>query len=395
MKSVKVLLVGIGGYGAVFVREALDNPRGDIIISGVADPYPERCIYYDELIKKNIPIYNSMDEFYAEKDADLAVIATPIFLHTEQMLTALRNGSNVLCEKPLCADERDIEILSVEKEKSKKNIFIGYQWSYSEAIKELKGDILKGKFGKLIQMKTLCLRPRTRDYFERGVGWAGKIKTPDGKLVYDSVANNSAAHYLFNMLYIMGKDGMAAEPENISACLLRGNKIENFDACKIDFSLSEGAKASFIAAHPVNHTVEPVFCYRFEKGTVYYSTERTSEAAKLMPKEYDEYGKIVAFFADGQKKVYKDPMADSLNKLHEAVKATKEGNSSFELCGLLAAAVHTKMINYIQKNFEIFNIKPMLLKEEDGLLYAEGLFEEAMKCYKDVGRTFEKFLDKK
>ena len=99
MKSVKVLLVGIGGYGAVFVREALDNPRGDIIISGVADPYPERCIYYDELIKNNIPIYNSMDEFYAEKDADLAVIATPIFLHTEQMLTALRNGSNVLCEK--------------------------------------------------------------------------------------------------------------------------------------------------------------------------------------------------------------------------------------------------------------------------------------------------------
>ena len=132
----------------------------------------------------------------------------------------------------MCADENDIELIRAAQDKSGKFVYIGYQWSYSDAITTLKADVQNKKLGDLIETKTLILRPRTRDYFERGVGWAGKIKTADGKLVYDSVANNSAAHYLFNMLYIMD-DGNGIKPENVSAELLRANNIENFDTSKM------------------------------------------------------------------------------------------------------------------------------------------------------------------
>ena len=113
-------------------------------------------------------------------------------------------------------------------------------------------------------MKTLILRPRDREYFARGVGWAGKIKMPDGTPVYDSVANNSAAHYLFNMQFLMAPFGEAAKATEIKAELLRVNNIENFDTAKIQFKFEEGQKATFIAAHPVNRAVEPVFEYKFE-----------------------------------------------------------------------------------------------------------------------------------
>lgn len=266
-----------------------------------------------------------MDDLYANHAVDLTVISTPIFLHAVQIIKALEHGSNVLCEKPLCADELDIDRIAAAKEKSGKFVYIGYQWSYSPAITNLKKDVLAGKLGTLTEMKCLVLRPRNRDYFSRGVGWAGKIKTADGQLIYDSVANNSAAHYLFNMMFLMGEEGQAAEAYDISAELLRGNPIENFDTSKISFKMLNGAKACFIAAHPVNKGIEPVFEYQFEKGTVYYANESIDASYGLMPEDYTEYGQIVAYMNDGTKTAYGDPMSNNCKKMHDAVQAIADG----------------------------------------------------------------------
>lgn len=393
MKSAKVVLVGIGGYGGTFARELMNNPREIIKLAGVVDPFPENCCVIDKIKEKNVPIYKSMEDFYSENSADLAVIATPIFLHTQNILTALQNGSNVICEKPLCSDEADIEVLLKAQEKAGKFVYIGYQWSFSDAVTRLKEDILKGKFGKLIEMKTLILRPRNKEYFARGVGWAGKIKMPDGTAVYDSVANNSAAHYLFNMQFLMAPYEKAAEAVDIKAELFRANDIENFDTSKIQFSFKDGGKATFIAAHPVNKTIEPICEYIFEKGSVYYSVNPVDISLGLLPPEYTQFGEITAFMSDGETVVYGNPMADSCRKMYVAAEAAIKNDMSDGPCGISATGEHTRLINYIQKNFEIKNISPELLKEENGFLYADGLFEETVLCYKDTDRSLLHFYN--
>jgi len=390
MKSIDVVLIGIGGYGNTFVKDILERKDALINLAGVVDPFPDRCRYINELKSNNVQIYSDMESFYKKNKADLAVISTPIFLHTQHILTALNNGSNVLCEKPLCSDERDIEILKEAQKRAGKFIYIGYQWSYSEPITKLKEDIASGKFGELKEMKTLILRPRDRDYFGRGVGWAGKICSADGKLIYDSVANNSAAHYLFNMLFIMGKDKEAAKPTDITAQLLRVNDIENFDVSKIQCKINSKA-TTFIAAHPVNKKIEPIFEYCFEKGTVYYSSQESDEAKSLMPKEYIEYGNIVALMHSGEKIVYGDPMADNCRKLRMAVEAISNGKTDDGPCGIDAAAVHTRMINKIQKEFNIRSVKKELLKEEGNLLYAQGLYEHLVEMYKNTNLLLDEF----
>jgi len=390
MEKVKIVLVGIGGYGALFVNEVLDNSALRVDLAGVVDPFSERCPRIDELKSRNIPVYADMESFYSEKEADLAVISTPIFLHAPNILTALNHGSNVLCEKPLCADEKDIDVISKAQKESGKFVYIGYQWSYSECITKLKNDILNGKFGALNEMKTLVLRPRNRSYFGRGVGWAGKIKAANGALVYDSIANNSAAHYLFNMIFVMGEYGKAALPTNVSAELLRVNDIENFDVSKINFSIGD-ANACFIGAHPVKTGIEPVFEYRFEKGTVYYSARESEYATHLMPKKYEEYGQIVAFMNDGERIVYGDPMADNCKKLRMAVDAIINGKCDDGPCGVAATGVHTRLINLIQKECTVENVKSCLIKEENDTLYAEGLFEQLVECYKDTSKSLKAF----
>ena len=391
MKQVNVLLVGIGGYGEIYVEDIFKSSNSMINLVGAVDPYPEKCRYYEEFHKRNIPIYSTISDFFKEHSADLTVISTPIFLHTEHIIDALKYNSNVLCEKPLCADEKDIKLIRNAQKESGKFVYIGYQWSYSDAIIKLKEDINSKKLGKLIEMKTLVLRPRTREYFGRGIGWAGKIKTSDGRFVFDSIANNSAAHYLFNMIYIMLEESENYGPENITAELLRANDIENFDACKINFTI-KGANACFIAAHPVEKAIEPIFEYKFTNGTVYYSCDKINEEHNLFPKEYTQYGNIVAIMNDGSIVVYGDPMADWCKKLHMSVEDAANGLCKEGVCGVGISSTHTKLINKVQNSFDIYNIKKSYLKEKEDLLYVDGLFEKAVDCYKGKDNSIMFFV---
>ncbi len=100
-KKVSLLLVGISGYGHSYLNEIFSERNNSAYLTGVVDINPKRSDYYDEIVEKNIPIYNSLEEFYQEKQADLAIISTPIHLHKEQACYAMNHGSHVLCEKPM------------------------------------------------------------------------------------------------------------------------------------------------------------------------------------------------------------------------------------------------------------------------------------------------------
>src|SRR5947208_4116532 len=99
--ATRVVLAGIGGYGRMYLSHLLDAPapqRFEIV--GVADPAPGRCDRFNEVIDRKIPVYESLESFYQTHTADLAVIATPVHLHSSHILLALGHGSPVLCGKP-------------------------------------------------------------------------------------------------------------------------------------------------------------------------------------------------------------------------------------------------------------------------------------------------------
>ena len=49
----------------------------------------------------SVPTWSSLDDALAESDATAVYIATPVFLHAPQTISALRAGRHVLCEKPM------------------------------------------------------------------------------------------------------------------------------------------------------------------------------------------------------------------------------------------------------------------------------------------------------
>ena len=290
-KEVSILLVGTGGYGNLYIDALFGEPDAAAAalaeryapfnIAGAVEPAPAARSLAAGL---GIPLYDSIDEFYAERRADLAVLSTPIHLHCEQIIACLKYGSNVLCEKPMCATvEQANEIRRAEKA-SGKFVKIGYQMSFSRAVLDLKADILNGKFGKPVLLKTLVHYPRDEIYYARNQ-WAGRRNMPDGRPVNDSPLHNAVSHHFNNMLFVLGgAPDIAAIPATVQAELYRGNPdVDNFDTaalrCKTVTSWGNEIDILFYTSHSLarENNIGPICQYRFEKATVTHLDDREHE----------------------------------------------------------------------------------------------------------------------
>ena len=110
---VKVLMVAINGYGHFYLKTLLKEiPCEKAVLAGVVDPEAERSEYYKAFKEFGIPVCNRMNDFYMSgAQADLAVIASPLHYHVPQSINALHHGTNVFCEKPICALTSEAESL--------------------------------------------------------------------------------------------------------------------------------------------------------------------------------------------------------------------------------------------------------------------------------------------
>lgn len=370
-EPVSVLLVGIGGYGAKYVEHLLKEGKDhNAFIVGAVDPYAESSKYYGSLVEMGVPIYRTMEEFYENHRADLAIISTPIHLHCEQTCFALEKGSHVLCEKPVAATVQEVKKMIDYRDKYKKIVAIGYQWSYNPAVLKLKGDILSGKFGSPVLLKTIVLWPRDTSYYSRS-GWAGKLKV-NGKWVLDSVANNATAHFLHNMLFVLGETLTdSVWPLEVTAELYRANEIESFDTCCMRIR-TKSAEILFYASHAVKEKLDPVFEYKFEKATI----------VSNHPDHPESFEKIVVVYPDGSKEIYGPTDHGSMRKLWVVIDAVRGKEET--ICTLESAMMHTLVINGAHESMPKIKDFPTDLKRVEGtppLVWVEGLSELMKKSY--------------
>ena len=371
MSKIRVMLSGTGGYGDGYLQRMFQRAdEGTIEIAGLVEPFPAACKRLDAISERGIRMYDSLDAFYAENSCELAVICTPIQYHTTQILTALAHGSNVLVEKPLSGDARDIETLIEARERTGKFIMVGFQWSHSDAILAMKRDILAGVWGKPELLKTLVLWPRNKAYFNRGSGWAGKIKAADGTLILDSVAHNATAHYLHNIFFTLGGAlDESAAPTAFKAQLYRTNPIETFDTALISCEFASGAKALYIASHSTDKTLNPIFEYRFENGVIVFD-----EGA-------DKVKHIIGKKNDGTVIDYGDPFSDQLNKFDYAV-SNVTADEKFIPCGVETASVQLRCIAECAKLPIVDFPEDRKHVIGDGFTCIDGLYEELCECYR-------------
>jgi len=371
-----VLLVGVGGYGKLYFEECLKREaEGMLRIVGVIDPYiPEDKL---EIIKeKNIPQFESLEEFYQTGKADLVTIASPIQFHKDQTCTALRHGSHVLCEKPIAATNQEVLEMIEERNRSGLQVGIGYQWAFAKSILDLKKDILDGRFGKPVKLKSIVLWPRNKQYYQRS--WAGKVKDESGRWVLDSVAANATTHYLQNMFYILGKSiEESALPVNVVAETYRANKIENYDTAAIRTTTEEGIEILFVASHAIQRKDEygPAFEYVFEDAVITFNENVHDKSAGRAT--------IKATFHDGRVIDYGSPFDDSFNKLDVMLDVARNRKTVLP-CTLETASAQSLGISGVQESVPNPGTFPRNITnydEEDEIVWVEALSDVLKECY--------------
>lgn len=363
----KILLVGTGGFAAGYIKTLLANTDETVIWVGAVDPFITEETR--QLLQENhIPLYASMEEYYVNQTADLTVICTPTYLHKEQCIYALSKGSHVLCEKPVAPTEADGREMLAAEETYGKFIAIGFQWSFCQPILDLKKDILAGVLGEPLGLKTAIAWPRDLKYYGRSTGWAGSVMR-NGHLVLDSIASNACAHYLHNMLFMLGGAmDESAEVSSVQGKCLRANAIENFDTCTLKMETAAGVKLYFAASHAVEQQRNPIFEYRFEKATVRYAAAKDAT--------------IQAEFTDGTVKDYGVPAhASDFSKLWECVKAVRQGVRP--ACTVKTALPHTMCIEklYRQIPVEDFAAESVVYNQEKNRMEVPGLFDRLYRAY--------------
>lgn len=317
MKRVKILLIGVGGYGGNYIKELTEKNVTSAVIVGICEVMEDVEERYPVIRERGIPIYRTPEAFYQEHRADLAVISTPIHLHQQQIAVCLRNGSHVLAEKPVCTSMEGAEKLAALAEETGKFVAVGYQMNYSGDVLAMKRDIVDGKFGRPILMKTLHAVKRGDRYYGRN-NWAGKISI-DSCRVNDSPFTNSCAHQFQLMTFLLG-DGMdrAAELSQVEAELYRGNRnVENFDTAAVRAVTEGGVPLYYYTSHCTKEQhFGPMAEYRFERAVIYYGRDFGGGPVS-------EY---IVEWKDGSRSSYGEiPKGERLQKLYDAIECAAEG----------------------------------------------------------------------
>jgi predicted dehydrogenase len=378
IEPIRIVLAGIGGYGINYVTSLLQLLQQDatIHLAGLIDPTARRSPVYPMV--SHLPIYPDLESFYRERSADLAILASPIPYHAEQILTALVHGSHVLCEKPLCATREQGLALIRAQEQSGLQVGIGYQWSYSPVNLRARADVQAGLYGRPLTLRTCVAWPRSLAYFGRS-NWAGKLHLADGQPVFDSVLNNATAHYLHNMLFFLGRGVHdAVKPDRISARLLRIQPIESFDTAfvRMECDWPGGAPVILLMAssHSTVRQAGPDLDYQFERGSL---TVRDGRISGVLTQDGNtrtlDYGLILR----------DDSVIDKIQALLAVVRSGQR-----PVCDVRTALAQTDVIARLHETVPIEDVPTELIRrdrhDEADWLMADGL-DEALERFVATG----------
>ena len=156
--ALKVGVIGMGGLGAMHFN--LLSGMDGVELVAVCDCRPEQMQPDKAEAGINIETggegqaglaeirkYTDYRELLAAETLDVAIIATPTFLHKETVLAALATGAHVLCEKPIALNSGDAREMVAAAQAAGRTLMVGHVirfWPEYVLVKEM---IDSGQFG--------------------------------------------------------------------------------------------------------------------------------------------------------------------------------------------------------------------------------------------------------
>lgn len=227
--------VGLIGCGVICENHLIPLSKNcNTEIVAVCDIVRDRAIKIAE--KYNCKAYFDYKDMLKREQLDSVHICLPHHLHSEVTVFALKQGVDVLCEKPMDVSYKNALLMKETAISTGRNLGIIFQNQYSAGPKFVKKKLKEGFLGKVISASAELMWYRDQEYYD-SADWRGKWVTEGG-----GVTINQAAHTL-DML----RDFIDSDPESVSAILShKGNtNVEVEDTSEGIILFKNGVKAVF------------------------------------------------------------------------------------------------------------------------------------------------------
>ncbi len=192
-------LIGAAGYIAPRHLQAIKDTSNELVVAmdvndsvGIMDSYFPEAEFFTEFEQFEAFVE---DEKLAGRCLDYIAICSPNYLHLPHMKFALRNGINVICEKPLVLNASDLDdVMNYEKVYGARVNSI-LQLRLHPSILALRDKVQSVKDGKVFDVELTYMTSRGKWYMR---SWKGSDEKSGG------VATNIGVHFYDMLHFIFG-----------------------------------------------------------------------------------------------------------------------------------------------------------------------------------------------
>ncbi|MEH7036386.1 Gfo/Idh/MocA family oxidoreductase, partial [Priestia megaterium] len=156
MTKKKVAIIGAGQV-AEKVHISYYRTREEIDLVAAVSPNFERVKAFAE--RNGIPnYYTNEDDMYITEKPDIVSICTPNKFHYENVIKALENGCDVICEKPPAISAEEASEMKRVAEKNNCLLTYDFHHRFADDVRILKEKVLDGVLGDVYVVKVKALR---------------------------------------------------------------------------------------------------------------------------------------------------------------------------------------------------------------------------------------------
>ena len=142
-KDLRIGVIGVGMMGADHAERVVNRVAGARLVA-VSDPDTARAAdlaaAFDGVRSVEDPL-----GLIADPEVDAVVIASPGFVHEEQVLACLEHGKSVLCEKPLTMDsESSLRLVEAEAKGGRPLVQVGFMRRFDPEYAQMKAMLDSG-----------------------------------------------------------------------------------------------------------------------------------------------------------------------------------------------------------------------------------------------------------
>ncbi|MDX2071176.1 MAG: Gfo/Idh/MocA family oxidoreductase [Haliscomenobacter sp.] len=192
-------LIGVAGYVAPRHLRAIKETGNRLIAAmdptdsvGVLDTYFPEAAFFVEFER-----FDRHLEKFRQKGQNLhyVSICSPNYLHDAHIRFGLRQGADVICEKPLVLNPWNAEALQRNEQETGHKVFTILQLRLHPVIKALKQQVAVQTTGKKYDIDLTYITARGAWYF---ASWKGELPKSGG------IATNIGIHFFDMLIWIFG-----------------------------------------------------------------------------------------------------------------------------------------------------------------------------------------------